>query len=52
MSILTLLIILLVVAILFGGYGSTRGGYGYWGWSPVGLIVIILLIYLLVGGRI
>jgi hypothetical protein len=48
MSLLTLLIILLVIAILFGGYGSNRG-WGYYGWSPVGLLVLILLILLLTG---
>lgn len=48
MSIVTLLIILLVVAVLFGGFGSTRG-WGYYGWSPVGLIVLILLLLMLTG---
>ena len=38
----------LVLAVLFGGYGSTRG-WGYYGWSPVGLLVLILLILLLTG---
>jgi uncharacterized membrane protein YccC len=47
-SIVTLLIILLVVAVLFGGFGSRRG-WGYYGWSPVGIIVLILLILLLTG---
>lgn len=48
MSIFTLLIILLVVAVLFGGYGSSRN-WGYYGWSPVGLIVLVLLVLLLTG---
>jgi hypothetical protein len=48
MSLTTLLIILLVVAVLFGGFGSSRG-WGYYGWSPVGIIVVILLILLLTG---
>ena len=48
MSLVTLLIILLVIAVLFGGYGSNRG-WGYYGWSPVGLLVLILLILLLTG---
>jgi hypothetical protein len=48
MSVTTLLIILLVVAVLFGGFGSSRG-WGYYGWSPVGIIVLILLILLLTG---
>jgi Sec-independent protein translocase protein TatA len=48
MSLLTLLIILLVVAVLFGGYGTTRN-WGYYGWTPLGIIVVILLILLLTG---
>jgi hypothetical protein len=43
-----LLIILLILAVVFGGWGSSRG-WGYYGWSPVGLIVLILLILLLTG---
>jgi hypothetical protein len=45
---LTLLLILLVVAILFGGFGSRRG-YGYYGWSPVGLLILIILVLALTG---
>jgi hypothetical protein len=39
MTIVEILLILFVVGVLFGGYGSTREGWGYWGWSPLGLIV-------------
>ena len=45
---LTLLVILLLVALLGGGYGSTRG-WGYYGWSPLGLLVLIVLILALTG---
>jgi hypothetical protein len=48
MSVLTLLIILLIVAALFGGYGTSRG-WGYYGWSPVGIIVLLLLVLLVTG---
>jgi hypothetical protein len=48
MSLGMLLIILLILAVVFGGWGSSRG-WGYYGWSPVGLIVLILLILLLTG---
>ncbi len=48
MSLLTLLIILLIVAALFGGYG-TRRGWSYYGWSPVGLVVLLLLLLALTG---
>jgi Protein of unknown function (DUF3309) len=44
----TILIVLLLVALLGGGYGSRRG-WGYYGWSPVGLIVLIILIMALTG---
>jgi hypothetical protein len=46
--VLTLLLILLVVAILFGGLGTSRG-WGYYGWSPVGLLVLIILVLALTG---
>jgi len=45
---LTILVILLLVALLGGGYGSTRGR-GYYGWSPLGLLVLIILILALTG---
>jgi formate hydrogenlyase subunit 3/multisubunit Na+/H+ antiporter MnhD subunit len=46
--ILTLLIILLLVALLSGGYGHSRG-WGYYGWSPLGLLILIVLILALTG---
>jgi len=45
---LTILVILLLVARLGGGYGSTRG-WGYYGWSPLGLLVLIILILAFTG---
>jgi hypothetical protein len=45
---LTLLVILLLIALLGGGYGSTRG-WGYYGWSPLGLLILIVLILALTG---
>jgi hypothetical protein len=48
MSLLTILIVLLVLAVLFGGYGTSRN-WGYYGWSPVGIIIPILLILILTG---
>jgi len=44
---LTLLIILLVLAALFGGFGHTRWGYA--GWSPAAIIVVILILLALTG---
>ena len=48
MSLVVLLLILLVLAALFGGYGSSRG-WGYYGWSPVGLVVLVLLLLAVTG---
>ena len=47
MTLTTLLIILLVVAVAGGGWTSST--YGWAGWSPAGLIVVILLILWLMG---
>lgn len=44
---LTLLVILLVLALVGGGVGHSR--YGYRGWSPAGILVVILLILVLTG---
>ena len=45
---LTILIVLLLVALLSGGFGYSRG-WGYMGWSPLGLIILIILILALTG---
>jgi hypothetical protein len=47
MSLTTLLIILLVIALLGGGLG--HGRFGYAGWSPAGILIVILLIMLVTG---
>jgi hypothetical protein len=47
---LTILLIVLVIALLGGGLGHSR--YGYVGWSPAGIIVVILLLLLFTGHRI
>ena len=46
--ILTILVVLLLLALLGGGYGSSRG-WGYYGWSPLGLLILIVLILALTG---
>jgi hypothetical protein len=38
---LTRLIVLLGIALLAGGYGTTRG-WGYYGWSPLAVILLAL----------
>lgn len=45
---LTLLIILLVPGLVFGGFGSSRG-WGYAGWSPLGIILVVILLFVLLG---
>jgi hypothetical protein len=44
------ILVLLILAIAGGFYGSNRySAYGHWNWSPVGLIVIVLLLLFLTG---
>jgi hypothetical protein len=45
---LTVLVVLLLLALLGGGLGSSRG-WGYAGWSPLGLLVVIVVILALTG---
>jgi hypothetical protein len=45
---LTILVILLLLALFSGGYGSTRG-WGFYGWSPLGLIILVILVLALTG---
>lgn len=44
---LTLILILLVLALVGGGVGHSR--FGYAGWSPAGIIVVVLLLLILTG---
>ncbi len=44
---LLILLILLGVALLGGGYGHSRVGYG--SWSPAGIILVIVVIMALTG---
>jgi hypothetical protein len=37
-----ILIVLLVLALAGGGWGHSR--YGYAGWSPAGLIILVVLV--------
>jgi len=45
----TILVILLVLALVGGGMGHSR--FGYAGWSPAGILVVILLLLLFTGHR-
>jgi hypothetical protein len=48
MTLATLLIILALVVLLFGGsLGQER--LGYWSWSPAAVLVLVLLILWLAG---
>ncbi len=46
----TILLIVLLLALVGGGLGHAR--YGYAGWSPAGILVVILLVMLFTGHRI
>ncbi len=39
---LTIIIVLLVLSLVGGGWGHSR--FGYVGWSPAGLILLVLAI--------
>jgi hypothetical protein len=41
-------LVLVLIAALGGGYGSRRG-WGYYGWSPLAIIVVILIVLYLTG---
>lgn len=45
--ILILLIVLLVIALGGGGWGHSR--YGFAGWSPAGIIFLIIVVLFLTG---
>lgn len=47
MSLITILIILLVLALVGGGLG--HGNFGMAGWSPAGVIVLVLIVLFLTG---
>lgn len=47
MTLLTLLIVLLVLSFVFGGYGHTRWGYA--GWSPAAVILVVFVVLYLTG---
>ncbi len=43
----TLLVVLLVIALLGGGLGHSRAGLA--GWSPAGIIVLVLVLLAVTG---
>jgi hypothetical protein len=44
-----ILLAVLVLALVGGAFGHSR--YGYAGWSPAGIVVVILLLWLFTGHR-
>ena len=44
---LIILAVLLVLALAGGGWGHSR--YGYIGWSPAGILVLVLLVLFFTG---
>lgn len=51
-----MLIIILLLLLLFGGIGyygnQPNVGWGYYGWSPLGLLLLLVLIFVVLGGHI
>ncbi len=47
MNLTTVLIVLLLVCLVGGGFG--HGTYGAAGWSPAGLVLAVLLVLWLLG---
>lgn len=45
---LTILVVILILALLFGGWGHPRWG-PYYGWSPAAAILAIILLLWLIG---
>lgn len=46
---LTILFILLVLALVGGGVSHSR--FGYAGWSPAGILILVLLVMYFTGNR-
>lgn len=46
---LTILLILLLLALVGGGIGHSR--FGYAGWSPAGIILLVVLVMFVTGTR-
>ena len=46
---LTLLLVVLLLALVFGGVGHSR--FGYAGWSPAGVLLVVVLVLFLSGHR-
>lgn len=44
---MTILLVVLVCALIGGALG--HGRYGYYGWSPAGIILVILALFWLTG---
>lgn len=44
---MTILIVVLIISLVGGGFGHSR--YGFAGWSPAGLILVVLAVMFLTG---
>jgi hypothetical protein len=42
------LLVLLLLALLGGGWGYSHN-WGPWGWSPLGLLIVVLVVLALTG---
>ncbi len=48
-ALLLILIVLAVFSLIGGGWGYSQPGYGYWSFSPLGLLLVIMLVLFFVG---
>lgn len=48
MSEMMIVMLILLVALLVGGYGQ-NSGWGPYAWSPAGIVAIVLIVLLLTG---
>ena len=44
---LTILVVLLLLSLVGGGWGHSR--FGYAGWSPAGIVILVLVVMFFTG---
>lgn len=46
---LTILVVLLIAAVVFGGVGHSYSWAPYYSWSPLGVILVVIFVLWLLG---